>query len=196
MIDVVPASELGESHRRRITEVFTSGFGADFRSLSKDPQTLTDAFEHMLVLDLFYAGLVDGVPAGIAACTDGVQKSTRHDGRELRRHLGFVKGTIADFVFRSEFGGGVPDITPGAASIEFVATAPEYQGRGVARAILTHLLELPDYREYVIDGVADTNVAALRLYEKLGFTEFRRHKVRHTRVTGINHYLALRLVQG
>lgn len=195
MIEVVPAKDLGESYRRRITDVFAGGFSADFTSLSKDPLKLTDAFEHMLILDLFYVGLVDGEPAGIAACTNGVQESTRHDGRELRRHLGLVKGTIADLTFRSEFSGGVPGITPGAASIEFVATSPDYRGQGVARAVLTHLLELPNYREYVIDGVADTNVAALRVYERLGFTEFRRHSVWHTRFTGINYYVSLRLVQ-
>ncbi|RCV57589.1 GNAT family N-acetyltransferase [Marinitenerispora sediminis] len=196
MIEVVPAARLGEGYRRRITEVFVGGFGPDFASLSKDPRRLADAFEHMLVLDTFHVGLVDGRPAGIAALTDGVRPSTRHSAAELRRHLGLVRGTIADLAFRSEFQGGVPGIRPGAASIEFVATSPDYQGRGVATAVLDHLLALPGYTEYVLADVADTNTAALSLYRKLGFTEYRRRRVRHTRWTGIRYYVSLRLVRG
>ncbi|MDA0566176.1 GNAT family N-acetyltransferase [Streptomonospora sp. S1-112] len=191
-VTVVPAAELGEGHRRAITEVFVGGFAADFAGLSSDPRRLVDAFEHMLVLDVFHVGLVDGRPAGIAACTDGVRPSVRHRGAQLRRHLGLVRGTIGDLVLRSEFGGSVAGAREGTASIEFVATAPAYQGRGVATAILRHLLELPGYTEFVLEDVADTNTAALALYAKLGFTEYRRRKVSHTRWSGINAYVSLR----
>lgn len=195
MITVVAATELGEEYRRPITEVFVHGFADDFTSLSKDHRRLVNAFEHMLVLEEFHVALIDGRPAGIAACTDGVRPSVRHRGAELRRHLGPVRGTIGDLVFRSEFTGAVPDLKEGTASIEFVATSPEHRGKGVATAVITHLLALPGHTEYVLADVADTNTAALSLYAKLGFTEYRRRKVKHTRWTGIDSYVSLKLTQ-
>lgn len=195
MLEVRRADELGESARAGICAVFVDGFGEYFGYFAKDRATMVDAFAHMLVLDLFYVATIDGRPAGIAACTDGRQLSVRHDRTVLRQRLGFVKGTVADLVFRREFQKPWATTTEGVASVEFVATAAEYRGRGVATAVLNHLLALPQYREYVLEDVADTNASALALYEKLGFRECERKKVRHTKKTGINYYVSLKLVQ-
>ncbi|GAA4613494.1 GNAT family N-acetyltransferase [Saccharopolyspora hordei] len=194
-IEVARAADLGESYRRPITEVFVDGFGPDFSFFSNDPRTLTDALAHALVLDVFHVALVDGEPGVIAACTDGRQRSLRCDPAELRRHLGPVKGTVAGAVFRRTFTEALPHPVEGTASLEFVASATRFRGQGVAKALLQHLLALPQYREYLLVEVAGTNEPALRLYEKLGFREYARTKVRHTRWTGIHHYVSLRLVQ-
>lgn len=72
---------------------------------------------------------------------------------------------------RSQFLGGLPDAQEGLAEIGFVTTHPTYQGRGVATALMQHLLALPGYEEYVLRDIKDTNTPALKLYAKLGFTE-------------------------
>ncbi|MEV0618433.1 GNAT family N-acetyltransferase [Nonomuraea sp. NPDC050404] len=196
MIDVVRATDLGDEHRRAITEIFVDGFGPEFSAFSKDPARLTDAFEHALPLDLYWVALVDGEPAGITALTDGTRLSFRHDGRELRRHLGLLKGTFADLAFRSTFSATLPSTRDGLASLEFVATRAKHRGRGVGAALLSHLLALPQYDEYVLEEISDINAPALHLYEKLGFREYKRKKVYHTRWSGINYYISMRLVQG
>jgi ribosomal protein S18 acetylase RimI-like enzyme len=195
MIEVRRADELGEAYRTRISAVFVDGFGEYLEYFSKDRRKLTDALAHMLVLELFHVVLVDGEPAGIAACTDGVRLCVQPDRKRLRQHLGFVKGAIAYFVFRREFQKPWERTREGVASIEFVATASAYRGRGVATTLLTELLALPQYTEYVLEEIADTNTPALRLYEKLGFREYQRVRVKHTRRTGINAYVSMRLVQ-
>jgi ribosomal protein S18 acetylase RimI-like enzyme len=149
----------------------------------------------MLVLDVFHVGLIHGEPAGIVACTDGRQRAVRHDARELRRHLGVLKGTIAHLSFSREFERPLPYFRERMASLEFVATGSRFRGRGVATAIIKHLLDLPQYDEYVLDTIADVNTPALRLYEKLGFTEFKRTKVHHAKITGIGAYVGMRLIQ-
>ncbi|PRX96733.1 GNAT family N-acetyltransferase [Allonocardiopsis opalescens] len=193
MIEVRRADELGEGYRRAIGGIFVDAFYEYFSYFSTDRERLTDAFAHMLVPDLFYVGLVDGSPAGIAACTDGRRLSIQHDTRELRRHLGLVKGTIAGSVFKSNFQAPFHHPGPATASVECVATAAAYRGRGVASAILTHLLTLPGYRAYVLEDIADTNGAALRVYGRLGYTEIHRRPVKHTKRTGINSYICMRL---
>lgn len=195
MIEIVPARELGEGYRRPIIEVFVDAFGPDFSYFSKNPSTLADAFEHMLVLDLFHVALLDGEPAGIAACTDGRQQSLVPRGRPLRRHFGLVKGTIAAVTLTREFSGGVPDVTEGTASIEVVGTASRFTGKGVATAVIEHLLALPQYHEYVLETVSDINTPALNLYRKLGFVEYKRVPVKHTKLSGINYYVSLKLIQ-
>ncbi|MEW1841949.1 GNAT family N-acetyltransferase [Nonomuraea angiospora] len=195
MIEVVRAADLGEKHRRALAEIFVDGFGPEFSAFSKDPVRLTDAFEHALPLDLYWVALVGGQPAGITALTDGTRLSFQHNGRELRRHLGLLKGTFADIAFRSTFSGTLPSARDGLASLEFVATSAKHRGQGVGTVLLSHLLALPQYDEYVLEEISDINAPALHLYEKLGFREYKRKKVYHTPWSGINYYISMRLVQ-
>lgn len=195
MTEVRRADQLDERTLAGIGTVFVDGFGEYLHYFAKDRATLATALTHALVPALFHVALVDGRPAAIAACTDGGQLSFRHDARILRRELGIVRGTMADQVFRRVFQKPWTTTVDGTASIEFVATSTEFRGRGVATALLTHLLALPEYHTYVLEEVADTNAPAIALYEKFGFREFTRKKVRHAGRTGINYYLSFRLEQ-
>lgn len=79
-------------------------------------------------------------------------------------------------------------------TVEFVATSTEYRSKGVASSIINHIFETTPYNEYVLE-VADTNEKAVRLYEKLGFSEFMRVKEKHSKQSGINNLLYLKYVK-
>jgi ribosomal protein S18 acetylase RimI-like enzyme len=195
MVVVERGDVLGEQYRRRITEVYVRSFAQDFVAFSRDTDKLADAFEHMLLLDRFYIALVHGEPAGLASLTEGDQRLFAPRWRELRRHLGLVRGLLGYLVIRSWFMSASADGRPGCAEIGFVATEPVYQGQGVATALLRHLLARPGYREFVLEDIKDTNEAALGLYAKLGFTVFKRRKVRFARRVGFTELLSMKLVR-
>jgi ribosomal protein S18 acetylase RimI-like enzyme len=195
MVVVERGDELGEGYRRRITEVYVHSFAADFVAFSRDTDTVADAFEHMLLLERFYIALVDGEPAGLASLTEGDQILFAPRWREIRRHLGLARGLLGYGVIRRWFMRPFDGARPGLAEIGFVATEPTYQGRGVATALLRHLLALPGYREYVLEDIKDTNAPALGLYAKLGFTVYKRRKVRFARRAGFSELVSMKLVQ-
>ncbi|MGM0930148.1 MAG: GNAT family N-acetyltransferase [Actinomycetota bacterium] len=196
MITVERGDVLGEEYRRRITEVYVRSFAEDFVAFSRDTGKLADAFEHMLLLERFYIALVDGEPAGLASLTEGDQTLFAPRWREIRRHLGLVRGLLGYVVIRKWFMGASDAARPGLAEIGFVATEPAYQGRGVATALLQHLLALPGYSEYVLEDIKDTNAPALGLYAKLGFTVYKRRTVRFARRVGFTELVSMKLVQG
>ncbi|MEV0649614.1 GNAT family N-acetyltransferase [Phytomonospora sp. NPDC050363] len=191
MIEVKRADELGEDNRRRIAEVLVGGFAEDFAFFSSDPRRLADAFAHMLILDRFHVTLADGEPAAVATLTTGAQECFAPRRSELRRHLGPVHGLISHLVIRSQFMGAPDEARPGLAEIGFVATAPGQRGRGMATALMRHLLALPGFDEFVLRDIKDTNAAALGLYAKLGFTEYRRRPVRFARRAGFTDYVSM-----
>lgn len=195
-IVVARGDALGEGYRRRIAEVYVRAFADDFRAFSRDPEKLADAFEHMLLLERFHVALVDGEPAGLASLTEGDETLFAPRWAEIRRHLGPVRGRLASEVIRRWFMPPSPDARPGRAEIGFVATEPAFQGRGVATALLRHLLALPDYREYVLEDIKDTNAAALHVYGKLGFTIYKRRPQRFAKRAGFSELVSMRLVQG
>jgi ribosomal protein S18 acetylase RimI-like enzyme len=194
-VDVQRGDQLGEAYRRRITEVYVGSFAQDFVAFSRDTSRLADAFEHMLLLNRFYIALVDGEPAGLASLTEGDQTVFAPRWREIRRHLGLVRGLLGYVVIRTWFMSASGGARPGLAEIGFVATEPAYQGRGVATALLRHLLALPTYREYVLRDIKDTNEPALGLYAKLGFTVYKRRKVRFARRAGFTELVSMQLLQ-
>lgn len=195
MIEVARGDALGEPYRHRITEVLVRGFAEDFAFFSRVPEVLAGAFEHMVLLERFYVALVDGEPAAVASVTSGDQECFAPRRAELRRHLGRVHGTLSWVVVRSQFLGAYDGARDGLAEIGFVATAPQHQGRGVATALLRHVLALGEYEEYVLRDIKDTNAPALGLYAKLGFDECERRPVRFARRAGFSAYVSMSLGQ-
>lgn len=185
MISIVWAKELGEKSRERMSEIFVEGFGEHLSFFSKDQRRLSSSLEHMFNLEQFSVVLVNDEIAGIAACTNGKDLSVKLNKKELRRHLGFYKGSLASYFLGPEF--EKPPIETGEklASIEFVATAAKYRKAGIATELMNHFIRMPQYDEYILE-VADTNINAVKLYEKLGFKEFRRIKQKHSKRSGVN----------
>ncbi|WP_194410575.1 GNAT family N-acetyltransferase [Microbacterium cremeum] len=192
MIDVKRADELGEGYRRRVAEVLVRGFAEDFEYFSKDPDVLAEAFAHMILLDRFYVAIVDGEPAAIASVTEGDQECFDPDRRAMQRTLGWWHGLMSFVIVRSQFLGAYDGARPGLAEIGFVTTAPQSQGKGVATALMRHLLRLP-YDEFVLRDIKDTNAPALGLYRKLGFVEFDSRPVAFAKRAGFSSYVSMRL---
>lgn len=189
---VKQADELGEGYRHGIADVLVRGFAEDFSFFSKDPSVLADAFAHMLILERFHVALVDGEPAAVAVVTEGAQECFNPERHEFQRVLGTVHGMISFQIIRSQFLGADRDARKGLTEIGFVTTSPAHQGKGVATALMRSLLELPS-REFVLRDIKDTNVAALGLYSKLGFTETQRRRVRFAKRAGFSAYISMGL---
>jgi ribosomal protein S18 acetylase RimI-like enzyme len=83
------------------------------------------------------------------------------------------------------------------SSIEFVGTALEFRGKGASSQVIKHIIENTQYKEYLIEEVADTNMPALKLYKKLDFKEYKRKSLPQNRAkkAGINNIISLKYVK-
>lgn len=195
MFTVIRADQVAFDAREQISRIFAEGFTQWLGYFSKDKQIIARAFAHMFVLPHFYVAVTEeGQIAGMAACTDGIVSAVKLDSKELRRHLGLVKGTLAGLFLKKEFEATLGDPSPKTCTIDFVGTAPAFRGKGAAMAIMRYLVEHTPYEQFLIEEVADTNIPAMRLYGKLGFREYKRKPVPVKRAAkiGINHFLSLK----
>lgn len=192
MIEVKRADELEAGLRESLTAVLVNGFAEDFSYFSKDPSVLARAFGHMLIPERFYVALLGGRPAAVACLTEADQECFAPQRKEFQRVLGVWHGLVSLAIVRSQFLGAYHGARPGLAEIGFVTTAPEYQGQGVATALMRHLLQLP-YDEFVLRDIKDTNTAALSLYRKLGFCESSTRPVRFAKRAGFSCYVSMSL---
>lgn len=194
---IVRADEVDLDVRTQMSEIFAEGFTQWLVFFSKDKNIIAKAFAHMFVLDQFYIAIANDKVAGVTACTDGKISSVRLNKKELRKHLGFFKGSMAGIFLKKEFEAPFENSPPNTGSIEFVGTAPEFRGQGVASQIIQHILENTTYNNYVIEEVADTNTPAMNLYKKLGFEEYKRKVIpqKVAKKIGINNFLSLKYVK-
>ncbi len=194
---IFKADEIDLDVRMQMSEIFTEGFSQWLGYFSKDKNKIAKAFAHMFVLNQFYVAITNDKVAGMTACTDGKTLSVRLNKKELRKHLGFFKGSMAGIFLKKEFEALFENFPPNTGSIEFVGTASEFRGQGVASQIIQHIFENTPYKEYVIEEVADTNTPAMRLYKKLGFEEYKRKPLpkKIAKKNGINNLLSLKYMK-
>ncbi|MFS0726067.1 GNAT family N-acetyltransferase [Paenibacillus sp. 1P07SE] len=196
--EVVRADRAGVEIRDQMAEIFADGYSSWLSYFSTDRDVIARAFAHMFVLDQFYVALAGDRVAAFGACTDCRTFSLHLQSAPLRRHLGWFKGSLAALILKREFQKPFADPPADTGSVEFIGTALSFRGQGAATAVIRHMLEHLPYRNYVIEEVADTNIPAIRLYEKLGFTEYKRESFSPKKAgkIGINHMVSLRLEQG
>lgn len=183
--------------RGQMAQIFAEGFAQWLGYFSKDKNIIAKAFSHMFILDQFYVAIENNKVAGMTACTDGKTLSVQLNKKELRRHLGFFKGRIAGIVLKKEFEAPYENFPVNTGSIEFVGIASEFRGQGIATQIIKYIMENTPYCEFLIEEVADTNIPAMRLYEKLGFEEYKRKPIpeKMAKRNGINNLLSLKYVK-
>lgn len=194
---IVKADKTDLDVRKQMAEIFAEGFSQWLGYFSKDKNVIAKTFAHMFVLDQFYVAITNNKVAGITACTDGKTLSVRLSKKELRKHLGFFKGSMAGIFLKKEFEAPYENFPSDTGSIEFVGTATEFRGQGVASQIIQHIIENTPYNDYVIEEVADTNMPAMKLYEKLGFKEYKRKSMpeKMAQKNGINNLLSLKYIK-
>lgn len=108
MEEIKKSDEFGDNIKDEISVIFVDGFFHWLTFFSKDKERLRMALAHMFRPELFYVAVLDGKPVGIAACTDGKEPPVRLNMKELRHHLGWIKGMIAGIVLRIQKGSGTP----------------------------------------------------------------------------------------
>lgn len=196
-IKIVKADKIDIDVRTQISEIFAEGFSQWLGYFSKDKNKIANAFAHMFVLDQFYVAIANAKVAGMVACTDGSTFSVRLNKKELRKHLGFFKGSMAAIFLKKEFEAPYENFPPHTGSIEYVGTASEFRGQGVASQIIQHIIENTPYKDYVIEEVADTNIPAMKLYKKLGFEEYKRKPMpqKIANKNGINNLISLKYMK-
>lgn len=194
---IVKADKTDLDVRKQMCEIFAEGFTQWLGFFSKDKKIIAKAFAHMFVLNQFYVAIANDKVAGMAACTDGKTLSVRLNKKELRKYLGLFKGSMAGIFLKKEFEAPYESFPPNTGSIEFVGTATDFRGRGVASQIIHYVFENTPYNDYVIDEVADTNIPAMKLYTKLGFEEYKRKPIpeKMAKKNGINNLLSLKYVK-
>ena len=164
--------EKSQQLQSQIAEIVLDAYWDQISMLSNDKTKMLEAMTGAYRSEYFYIAYDGDTAVGVAACSPPGKRAIAINLEQMCRALGQELGQIASGIMQSEFEKPL-DFGPDSAYIEFVGTAKPAQGKGVASAITRRILDTAPYKRLVLE-VADTNAAAIRLYEKFGFTESKR----------------------
>lgn len=191
-MEYLKASELSFDPRPQMSRIFVEGFYTHgLKHFSKDKAKLAKALAHIFDLNSFYVAVENEEIMALIGCTAKKPPPIKLDKKILTQELGFIRGRFAywglnKFMVNHKY----PfELSPRTGSIEFVATASEHRGKGVAFGLLSHVMEISPYPEYVLE-VIDNNTTAIRLYEKLGYSEFMRTPA--PKGSGFKHFIYMK----
>jgi len=190
-MEIIKLSEYTGNAQKDAAKIFVDGYYEDLSMLCKNKNRLVAALEGAFNESVFYIAILEGNLVGITACADAKGRALQLDKKQLKKHVGFIKGTFAYKAMAKEF--HTPLVYPdNKAYIECVATRPAARGKGVATALMKHILHQTPYTEYELE-VTDANVTAKKLYEKLGFQVCKVVKERVPKVSEFNERIYMRL---
>jgi ribosomal protein S18 acetylase RimI-like enzyme len=179
--------------QRQITEIVTDAYWEQISRLCDDRGKMIAAMLGAYNAEYFLVAFDGNTAVGVAACCPPGARAAKINAEQMRRALGDELGHIACEIMKTEF--ETPrSFGPDSAYIEFVATAPSAQGKGVASAITKHIIENAPYSRLVLE-VADTNAVAIKLYRKLGFAEFKRVTEPNREEIGLDYRIYMEYVR-
>ena len=186
-----PANKVSFDPRPQMAALFVTGFYSDLHYFSKDKAKLTAVFAPAFQLPTFFLALgADNQVLAMVGCPDGLP-ALQLDQRVFISVLGAIRGRFAylmlkKFLIDHDYPFA---IEPGMGSIEYVVSDVAVRGLGITGRLIEYVMRQRGYNSYVLE-VASTNDRAVRLYERLGFTELMR--VPAPKRSSVGDYIYLR----
>lgn len=186
---ILQYSQLNEKQKLEAVEIFIDGFG-HLMKFSKDREVTKALFLPALNPVYVYALLEEETVLGMVGLGTNKIRPIKLPIGICKEVFGNFKGTLickqVNSVFQSQAVKGDTDLY-----IDVLASSQQARGKGVATRLLQHSFDLPGYENYYID-VLSKNVNAKRLYEKMGFLEYKKARFSFVAVMGFGYPIKMK----
>lgn len=188
-MEFLKADQLNFDPRMQMADILVEAFYHHFVYFSKDKQKLANSFAPAFDLSAFYVAVENGQVASLTGVTDKKSPALNLDKKHLRKELGFIRGTLA-YIMLNKMMVAKPypfTVEKDTGVIDFVASSPNFRGRGITYQLMNHAMKTSGYKRYILE-VVDNNTPAIRLYQKLGFKEFTTVPEKHPKQADFDYY--------
>jgi len=159
-----------------IAHIFAHAYRHEFLALTKNMDKIVAVFKEGINTDTFFVAQRGGKLVAIASVSTHLTRAACIDKAQCKKVLGFLKGSIFGNIATKLFNTPVAtDHTTGY--IEFVAVDALARGQGLSGKLMQHIIQNTAHTRYILDVRSD-NTPAVKTYQKLGFTEFKKEKLK------------------
>lgn len=162
--------DLSIEQKYAVADIFIEGFG-HFMKFTKDMEVLRTLIYHAINPQWTYVLVEEEQVLGFIALATNKIRPIKFDQEVCVDLFGRLKGKLLckeiNAIFQSKVVKEDTDLY-----IDVLATAEQYRGKGVAARLLEYSFSLPGYTNFYIE-VMSKNTVAKRLYEKIGFVDYK-----------------------
>lgn len=171
---IIPYGQLNEVQKYEVVEIFIDGFG-HFMTFTKDKKALRTLFFHALNPLYTYVLVENEAVLGMIGLATNKIRPVKFEKDICISLFGKFKGKLLCKQMNAIFQSPVVKMDTDLY-IDVLATSKESRGKGVATQLLEYSFHLQGYDNYYIE-VMSKNENAKRLYEKMGFVEYKRVRI-------------------
>lgn len=173
--------QLNDKQKREAVEIFMEGFG-HMMTFSKDQNATKALFLEALNPVYFYAYIEKETVLGIMGIGTNKIRPVKFHEDLCKKLFGKIKGKIISMQMNAIFQSKT--VTEDAdLYIDTLAVAKQARGKGIGTKLIQYAFALPEYKNYYIE-VLSKNENAKKLYEKLGFIQYKKSKIYITSLKG------------
>lgn len=188
-ISIAKLSDLSDEYKEKSIELFIDGFGHLF-SFFKDKKIMKEFFLGSMDFSMVYVTLYDNNIAGFIGISNNKKRPVSFDIEKFKHLFGKFLGTIIQkpisTVMEKPVVHGDKDLY-----IEYLVTDKNYRGKGIATKLIEFVCNELGYDEFYIE-VLSKNINAKKIYEHLGFVEFKREYNLSTIIRGLGYPIKLK----
>ena len=170
-LKIIKYCELNNVQKEEVIEIFLEGFG-HFMTFSKDKEELKRLLLSAMNPEYTLACVEEDKVLGIIGIATNRIRPIKFEKSVCVELFGRWKGIILckemNLIFQSKVVKKDTDLY-----IDFLTTAKNARGKGIATLLINYSFHLPGYKEYYIEVLSE-NVNAKRLYEKMNFVAYKK----------------------
>lgn len=184
--------DLSQDYKEQALEVFIDGFSNIF-TFTNDRKVLKELFMKSIDFSLVYVAVCENKIVGIMGIANNKKRTMCFNLEICKELFGVNKGSIIkkqlSKVMEKPVVKGDKELY-----IDYLTTDKNYRGQGIATKLIEFVCNELEYDEYYIEVLSE-NIKAKRLYEHLGFTEYKRVYNIFTMIKGIGYLVKLHKVK-
>lgn len=184
-----------DSERRIIALQLANAFAREFSVFSKNVEKVANVLSISMDISRFYVAVDENDEiVGTIAYSDCYGRAIHADLTGCREILGFFKGTHAKESLTNAFGVTL-EVPITTCQLEFLTVKPDFQQKGIARAMLQACFDHTDYQEFTAE-VQNTNRVMVTCLKQMGFEEYHRVREKNGAKKGFDFRLYFRHCTG
>lgn len=185
-ITIVNLACLNDGYKEKSMELFIDGFGHIF-SFIKDRNILKELLLTSMDFSMVYVALYENIVIGFVAISDNKIRPISFKIEKFKQLFGSVLGTIIQKPLSAAMEKpavyGDKDLY-----IDYLVIDKKHRSKGIGAKLIGFVCEELEFDECYIE-VLSKNTDARRLYEYLGFTEFKKEYNPSTIIRGLGYLI-------
>ncbi|WP_156624989.1 GNAT family N-acetyltransferase [Clostridium tertium] len=179
-----------EEDRMGISMVFAEAFFEDWKRLSSDVSKISRALSSGISLENYIVATINDEIVGFLAYVTGEHRAFYANLKDFQKEFGYFKGYMGAMIIKKDLEES-QNLDDKTIYIDIIGVKKKCFRQGIASRLIEFCINSSHLDEFII-SVTNVNIAAFNCYEKFGFKEYKREKLKYAKQRGFSEFIFMK----